>query len=514
MKFIYLYVIVFFGGAAVLAIEILGTRFLGPFYGVSLFLWSALISVTLAALSVGYALGGRWADRGPKYSRLSLVMAVSGIWLLILPWLRSPVLRMAEPLGLRWAVLVTAFILFFIPLVLLGMVSPYAIRLRASRLEEVGRTAGDLYAVSTVASVLSALVTGFILIPNVGVTRLTLMIGIVLLLGASIALMAARESRRSRTLTVLTLVTGAIILWRIPGETADPHQGLVAVEQSAYADIRVIDWDEDRYLLIDGGGHTVIEKDSWRSLFRYAVVMDIAKYLYRRPGDLLLIGLGGGSIVKSFHQDGWDIDVVEIDPVITKVAKDYFGLQDSECRVFHMDGRQYLITHEEQYDLILMDAFGSSSIPFHLVTDESFGLAKSRLKPGGMLALNIESVGWKDVIVQSVGVTLKEHFQNVLVLPTSEPPNVLGNQIIMASDNKIDFNEDWLGRPFDFLSDAYKHWVVMQRNHAWNNRFEPGADDAPILTDDLNPVDVWSERINLEARKILHREFAWKDLIW
>ena len=175
-----LYLVVSVSGACVLAIEILGTRILGPFYGVSIFLWSALISVTLAALSLGYAIGGRWADRGPQASRLAFMLAGAGVWMLLVPWLARPLLSITEPLGLRAAVLASATLLFFPPLTLLGMVSPYAIRLSAERLEEVGRTAGNLYAVSTLASVFAALATGFWLIPNIGVTKLTLGVGVLL----------------------------------------------------------------------------------------------------------------------------------------------------------------------------------------------------------------------------------------------------------------------------------------------------------------------------------------------
>ena len=130
--FIYLAVVV--SGASVLAIELLGTRIIAPFYGASLYLWSALISITLAALSVGYAIGGRWADRGPKLSRFSLVIGLAGLWIAIIPFLRMPVLAISEAAGLRAAVLITATILFFPPLALLGMVSPYAIRLKAPSL--------------------------------------------------------------------------------------------------------------------------------------------------------------------------------------------------------------------------------------------------------------------------------------------------------------------------------------------------------------------------------------------
>ncbi|MCB9503788.1 MAG: fused MFS/spermidine synthase [Deferribacteres bacterium] len=144
-----LYVVVSMSGASVLALEILGTRILGPFYGVSLFLWSALITVTLAALSVGYLLGGHWADKGATFSRLYALLILAGLWFILIPWIKYPVLLLLEPFGLRVAVLFASVILFFIPLALLGMVSPYALKLKTHNLGEVGRSAGTLYAVST-----------------------------------------------------------------------------------------------------------------------------------------------------------------------------------------------------------------------------------------------------------------------------------------------------------------------------------------------------------------------------
>ncbi|MBI3195873.1 MAG: fused MFS/spermidine synthase, partial [Ignavibacteriae bacterium] len=157
MKKFFLYWLVSVVGAVVLALEILGTRVLGPFYGVSIFLWSALISVTLAALSLGYMLGGKMADKHASIGRLSTLLLISGIWVLLIPWIRHPFLTLAEPLGLRTAVLVAAFILFFPPLMLLGMVNPFAIKLKATSLETIGKTAGNLNAISTLASVISAL---------------------------------------------------------------------------------------------------------------------------------------------------------------------------------------------------------------------------------------------------------------------------------------------------------------------------------------------------------------------
>lgn len=176
----YLYFSISVSGASVLAVEILGTRIIGPFYGVDLFLWSALISVTLAALAAGYWLGGRWADRGPTIVRFSSLFVAAGLWLVLLPVLRGTAMEIARPLAHRAALLSAAAMLFFPPLAILGMVSPYALKLRVRSVGEVGRSAGNLYAISTLASVAAALLVGFVLVPSFGVKSLASAIGIIL----------------------------------------------------------------------------------------------------------------------------------------------------------------------------------------------------------------------------------------------------------------------------------------------------------------------------------------------
>ncbi|HUU46621.1 MAG TPA: fused MFS/spermidine synthase [Acidobacteriota bacterium] len=507
MRHGFLYICVSVGGAAVLAVEILGTRILGPFYGVSLFLWSALITVTLAALSVGYALGGWWADRGATIQRLCSLLACAGVWLLVVPWLRLPILWVAEPFGLRFAVLVAAFILFFPPLLLLGMVSPYAIKLKTASLGEVGRSAGNLYAVSTLASVVAALATGFFLIPNFGVTQLTLGIGLLLIVTGSIGFARMFKTKASYVLPAVLLLIGVGGILTASGEIADPERGLLTVRQSPYAEIRVVDVDDTRYLLIDGAVHTSVETSGWEECLAYVNVMDIARRFFEKPGDLLLVGLGGGSVVKHYARHGWTIDAVEIDPVVTEMAYRYFGLDSAEARVYHMDGRRFLLAQDKLYDIIMLDAFGSSSIPFHLVTSEALGLIRSRLRPGGILAMNVEAVGWHDVIVRSLAATARRQFEHVTVLPIAEPPTQIGNLVILASRRALALDEE-LPVPMDRFSPEY------DRAHAWNNRFAADTAGAPVLTDELNPVDVWSERVNLAARKELHVFFDEQGIAW
>ena len=432
-----LYLLVSVSGAAVLAVELLGTRLLGPFYGVSLFLWSALISVTLAALSAGYAIGGAWADRRASYARLGAIIGAAGIWLLAVPWLRGLVLRITEPLGIRIAVLLAATILFFPPLLLLGMVSPLAVKLRTRTLSEVGRSAGNLYAISTVASVAAALLTGFILIPSVGVSKLLIVIGALLLFAAAFALLSPGGRSGTATAAALILIlVGA--LSPVIRAGADMGGNVITSCESPYAEIRVLEYLDARFLIIDGSVHTFVDAASGENLFPYVNVADLAGLFFDEPGRLCLLGLGGGSIARNYAGDGWRIDAVEIDPVVVRFAHDHFRLDPTDARIFEMDGRRFLRESGEMYDIVLFDAFGGGNIPFQLVTREAFDLAALRLRPGGILVLNIESVGWRDDIVRAIAATLETRFGRVLALPIAEPPNTLGNIIILASDRELE----------------------------------------------------------------------------
>lgn len=516
MKNYLLYLVVSVSGASILAIEILGTRILGPFYGVSIFLWSALITVTLAALSIGYFIGGWWADRRAKFEQLSLLLAGAGIWLLIIPPGKNVVLSLIEPLGLRLSVLVAAIILFFPPLTLLGMISPCAIKLKTAHLNEVGRSAGNLYAISTLASVIGALATGFWLIPNFGINRLTISIALLLLVTAALLMIWNRKSKPHAISAIIVLALLTVVSWKALAEKSQPAKGLLWLEQSPYGEIRVVDKDEIRYLLIDGAIHSIVNPEQfWEPQHGYVVVMEINQHFFDRTGSMLLIGLGGGSIANSYSMAGWKVDAVEIDPVVTKAAKKFFGFRTQDCQVFHADGRQFLQSYHEPYDLIIMDAFGSGSVPFHLITQQFFELIQRHLRADGVFAINLQSIGWESNLVKAVAATLKSLFHEVIALPLHEPPNALGNVILLAANRPLEFPDEYLGKPADYIDvDPQEHWKVVQRNHAWDNRFVPETAGAEILTDDRNPTDVWSEQINFRERQELHRFFGDIGVNW
>ena len=311
MKNWYLYVLVFVCGAAVLAIEILGTRVLAPFYGANSFLWSALITVTLSALSAGYVLGGRWADRNASLFHLCVMIASAGLWLLLIPLLKRPILTLTEPLGLRAAVMLAALILFAPPLTLLGTACPFVIKLKTASLSHVGRTVGDLYAISTMAGVISALLTGFFLLPALGVSMLTLSIGLLLIITSAVGLWQQKASRAKSLAAAGTVLFGVIVVQSGSLEN-QTEEGLVALQQSPYAELRVIDTEAGRHLLVDGRIHAIVDTAFFKPQMPYVAVMEIVQYLFEQPGDLLLIGLNGGSLVRSFEREGWRIEAAEL----------------------------------------------------------------------------------------------------------------------------------------------------------------------------------------------------------
>ena len=233
----------------------------------------------------------------------------------------------------------------------------------------------------------------------------------------------------------------------------------------------------------------------------------VAREFYEEPGELCLIGLGGGTLARGFSRYEWRVDAVEIDPVVIDFAYEYFLLDHGDAQVFEMDGRRYLQGRDKKYDLIVFDAFGGGNIPFQLVTAEAFGLAASRLHSDGLLVLNIEAVGWHDIVVRSVAATLGAHFSQVIALPIAEPPDRIGNVILMASNRELELQEE-LPIPESRFSSTY------DKVHTWDNRFEPDTRGVPILTDDKSPVDLWAERINFASRRELHHYFRDADLYW
>lgn len=401
-------------GASILVIEILGARIISPFFGVSLYVWSALISVTLISLAIGYWRGGIIADSEPDEDKLYTIIFQSAVCLLIIPFIKTFVLSRMGFFGLRIGALLSASILFAAPLILLSMVTPYAVRLTARKIEGVGRTTGMLYAISTVGSFVGAIIAGFFLIPVFHADKVVYLLSLILAVLVVVPWLLNRKPLKA-VLAMGLIIVCLFLLFHAVKLPQAAGMKVIYKAESLYGEIKVLDTASDRSLLISGIVQGRVNTSGY-PIDNYFYYMDGFIQTYRPDvKDSLVVGLGAGSLPRILGRKKIKVDTVEIDPVIGDVAKRFFGF--NEGKLYIEDSRYYIANTLNTYDHIFLDAFGSEMLPYHLFSIESFMEMKKILKKGGILTINFHD--FKDtekaISTQSILKTLRKVFSNVLV---------------------------------------------------------------------------------------------------
>ena len=469
---------VFLTGAGVLVLEIAGSRVVAPLYGSGLYSWSALISVTLASLSLGYWAGGRAADRRPDPVLFHGGILVAGLLVVAIPWVAGGVLRLTEPLDPRLGVLLAAALLFFPALAILGGVTPFAIRLARPPAGEVGAVSGLFFAVSTVGSLLAALLTGFVLIPNLGVKSILALTGVALMLTAAAGLYASR--RTARAAVAVLLAVASLASWRAVDRAPAPGAlRILARTPSFFGFLRVVETQSVRLLTVNGIGQNYVSLQPGGRRHPYLEFIGALPRL--RPSAAphpsgLLIGLGAGELVSELAVAGVSPTVVEIDPRVEETARRFFGLTLPHERIHIADGRAFLERDRALYDFLCMDAFLGEDVPGHLYTREAFAAMRRRLVPGGLLALNYTSLpAGEDA--RSVARTLRAVFPYVRVFTDGSASTDLASTILVASASPITLAG----------SDADEPSVQLFLSH----EAPAAAAGGRVLTDDYNPINVY-----------------------
>jgi hypothetical protein len=227
---------------------------------------------------------------------------------------------------------------------------------------------------------------------------------------------------------------------------------------------------------------------------------------------MAVIGLRGGGAAKRFARAGWRVLVVEPDAVAVRTAERHLHFSAGEVPVTVSDPRVWARRDTARFAAVVLDAFDAGFVPCHLVTREFFHDLRPRLAAGGLLAVALPAAGWADPAVTGLAATMRTAFANVLVLPTSEPPDTPGAIVLLASDRALDLPDERLPQPSDHLMNLEEHWGVVEMTHAWFNRFEPAA--AAPFTDDRNPVELWSDRALRATRAELHDSFRGPARSW
>ncbi len=436
----YLYLTVFVAGMSTLAIEFTTSRMLQTVYGTSNIVWANVIGLVLLALTLGYFIGGRWADKRPFPHTFYTLVTIAGFASVFFLLLTSVILKTAAAAMAAINVnaiagsLVGVIFALVVPVTLLGTVSPFAIRLAVTDVAEAGRVSGRIYAISTWGSLLGTYLPVLLTIPQFGSRITAVLFGCLLLVVGLVGLWQTRSRARLSLLILPVILVPVILAWTRGGIKA--YDGQIFETESAYNYIQVVRQGDCNYLLLNEGqayhsfycdGGRVPRVSVWS-------IMLAAPYFNAQPESpqsMAVIGLAAGTIPKQYTRvyGPISIDGIELDPAIVQAGRDYFALDDPNINVIVGDGRYQLNQLTDRYDVITIDAYKVPYIPWHLTTREFFGEVKAHLTDDGVTAINVGRAPNDRRLVDAITSTL------LAVFPTVHAIDVPGslNTILVAT---------------------------------------------------------------------------------
>lgn len=410
--------LVFAAGTGSMATEICASRLLAPYFGSSTIVWANIIGLVLAALALGYWLGGRLADRRPDAALLGRIVAAAALFVVAIPFVARPFLDASTgaldrvDAGAAIGSFFGALLLFAPPVVLLGAVAPFAIRLGIDSVAQAGAVAGRVFALSTAGSLLGTFVPALVTIPLIGTQRTLFGTAVVLALGGTLVL--------GRRFALVALVPAA--LFALPPGAVKASDGLLFERESRYQFVQVVQEGGVRRLYLNEGlaihsewrPATVLTGNEWD------MFLAVPPLLARPVERVAILGNAGGTTARAYgvFYPRARIDGVELDPAVTEAGRRFLGLDSNpRLRVITADARPFLDHTDARYDVIAIDAYRQPYVPFYLATQEFFRLVRAHLRPGGIVALNVAGVPGDDRLVRGVSGTLATVFPSVRVWP-------------------------------------------------------------------------------------------------
>ncbi len=481
-----IYFIAFAEGAAVMGIELAGVKIIAPFFGTTLYVWAAVLSVTLGGLALGYFLGGIVASKFSGLKTTPLVLLIGAILIALMPFTALAIMPATANFGIRLGALVSATLFLMPPLICMGMISPILIQLGLQEFNKAGKTAGTVYAVSTTGGILMTLLMGFYLLPEWGIKQsIWLVAGII---GGS-SLIFYAFLRKYISIIIAIIVSGSILTAsgiiqksfksKIPFKILFQSEGILG-------QVSVIDYfDENhvemRTLLINGvAQNSMVKKympfSSWTYVHRLATLCSNKA----ENSKALLIGLAGGNIAMELKGQGLQVDAVEIDERMPAIAEEFFGFTPENINIIIDDGRHYINNTKTIYDIIIIDVLNGEVQPQHLFTKEAMESMKKIMHPDALLMFNFQGYfkGEKGVAARSIYKTLKSVGFSIEYFTNSEGEDKDGDVLFIASyggqPSLDNINEDRLNLCCQMLAFEYYELVTNE---------DVDLSDAVILTD-------------------------------
>lgn len=503
----YLYLTVFTGGLTTLGIELSASRLLGSVFGASNIVWANIIGLILLYLTVGYFIGGRVADRNPNAAVFYRLVAWGAFTAGLVPIAARPTLLAAANAveQINAAVVVGSFvgtlILFAAPVTLLGMVSPFAIRLAIEDTSKAGQIAGRMYAISTMGSLVGTFLPVLVLIPSIGTRNTFLLLAGVLLLIGLIGLWMSDRKAALRflwmpvVLAVLTLLSMGVGIKPPPVGTTLLHE-----DESAYNYIQVIRWGAANVLLLnEGQGLHSIYYPEYPDYLQTGGTWDhfLAAPFFNAPPftpddvtSMAMVGLAGGTVSKQYTMvfGPIPIDGIEIDPAIAEIGREYFGMSEPNLNVIIQDGR-YALTHSDRtYDVVVVDAYRLPYIPWHLTTQEFFQEVYDHLTPRGTVAINVGRTVNDRRLIEALAGTMGAVFPSIHVIDVPQTCN----SIVVATVQPTE--PDYLLANLEALGEDAHPLLIASLESAYAS-LQPTPEGGPVFTDDRAPVEQLTDSI-------------------
>lgn len=537
--FFLLTALVLIAGVVTMSLEFTASRLIIPIFGGSIYTWGSLIGTILAGLALGYYIGGRLADRKePSFTKFCSIIFSAGLYIVFIPFISPAILSFTDYSFIttatsynnqsQYAPLFATFLLLIIPTILLGIISPYAVKLATTTLTRLGNISGNLYSVATIGNILGTFITVFILIPAFEIRYIIFGFGLTLIILASvIELGRLPKILAGSVVLILFLSNTFLVVNPVPYFSGN----LVYQKETPYSHLDVVDslGDNKRALFLDGTMHSIMNKSEPSELLIYTRYFPVGFVFNPAAKHVLFVGGGGFSGPKYFlarHPDV-TVDVVEIDPTVIDVAQKYFNItKNPRLNIYNDDARDYLSkTSNPKYDIIVLDAYSRNYIPFHLMTLEYYQLLYNKLStPNGVVISNqVGSLeGDTSNLYRAAYKTISQVFPNVYAFPTSEFFFGQIQNIILVATKNADVrydNEDISQQQYeDQKMMVSKNNSSISIETADNNTVDYAGqlydsrririDDVPILTDQFAPVENLLNPITSKPYNTEHKQIA------
>lgn len=385
------YVFAAIEGATVMAAELMSARMLAPWFGGSLYVWVAVIGITLLSLALGYFAGGRLAELYPGVATILWVLLISSIFLMLMPFLSEHLILLLHSMDLRIGAVLVSLVFVLPPLLCLGMIPTLLIRYLTTNVDDAGTTTGRVFTISSASGIVALPIMGFFVIPQFGLTGPSILIGLLVGIIPLIKLVAQKK--------FLALVLPVALVFSLSQRShvkSTPDIKVHTFSEGLLGQVLVADVFKngagqvanDRLLFINRMAQTAVDKSSLGSKWNYLIFSSAVASILPEKSKALVLGLGGGSLANNFAKSlNFQVDAIELDSRISDAARKYFALSP-EVSVVIDDARHYLETTEKRYDLILFDVFKGDVQPPHVLSLECFIKAKSLLNPNGLIIVN------------------------------------------------------------------------------------------------------------------------------